>query len=523
VRRNDHLLPQDVGEGRRDGVVIRGSPLEVDRVPDPAPPDDPVQVIDDHRVGKTRHEVHPGGPSGEVGVQILLHEDGAPLSHADGRAGGEGHFRELPLDLDIEPLRLLLQKGSRPRSASVVHREVHYHAVLQADELRILPADLEYRVHRLPEVSPADEGGPGLVGGDFILDGIRTYEFPDKFPARAGRADSPDPDSFPEFLPKFAQALRHHLHRPSLRTNVDLLQEVPLPVEEGEIRAHGPHVDPEEDLRQAIERGRLRHPVPQEDYLAGVEGRPGWERPLAYSGGICGEAKLLPLSLLLRRRIVRGQQRGADRSEMSISPRENHVIRGEPERIAYGAHHPLVGKKSPDKRHPGDRVFPLVDAALEVAGNRLAKPLQDLLGGKSFLLCVDHVALGEHRATTGDPGCASRPSDHLPDLLHVQPHPVGLLIYERTRAGGAVPAGVIVPDVQRGSRARLLETNDLRVLSPHLEDRPDFAVHRGHTPHQAAKVVFVPGSQGLGHSASPLAGDCHAADPFGADRADPLL
>jgi len=110
------------------------------------------------------------------------------------------------------------------RKDPVVHRKVHDHAVFQADELRVLPADFEDGVHRLPEIPLADEGGSGLVGGDFILNGIGTYKLPDKLPPRPRRADAANPDSLPELLPQVAETLRHHLHRPSLRAHVDFLQ-----------------------------------------------------------------------------------------------------------------------------------------------------------------------------------------------------------------------------------------------------------------------------------------------------------
>jgi hypothetical protein len=44
-------------------------------------------------------------------------------------------------------LGLLLEEAAGARGAGLVHGEVDDHAVLEADELGVLPADLEDRVH----------------------------------------------------------------------------------------------------------------------------------------------------------------------------------------------------------------------------------------------------------------------------------------------------------------------------------------------------------------------------------------
>ena len=54
---------------------------------------------------------------------------------------------------------------------------------------------------------------------------------------------------------------------------------------------------------------------------------------------------------------------------------------------------------------------PLHDGALEVARHGVAQPAQDLRRRVALLLRVDHVALGEHRAASGDPRRASWPCE----------------------------------------------------------------------------------------------------------------
>ena len=68
-------------------------------------------------------------------------------------------LREFALDADAELLRLLFQERSGARGAGFVHGEIHHHAVLDGDELRILPADLEDRIHRLAAQRAADVDG----------------------------------------------------------------------------------------------------------------------------------------------------------------------------------------------------------------------------------------------------------------------------------------------------------------------------------------------------------------------------
>ena len=66
-----------------------------------------------------------------------------------GQARGQRQPGEFALDADAQLLRLLLQERSGAGGAGFVHGEIHHHAVLDGDELGILPADLEDGVHRL--------------------------------------------------------------------------------------------------------------------------------------------------------------------------------------------------------------------------------------------------------------------------------------------------------------------------------------------------------------------------------------
>ena len=80
-----------------------------------------------------------------------------------GLADCQRQLREFFLDGDSQLLRLLFQEGARARGAGLVHGEVHHHALINADELGVLPADLENRVHGIHAHLIADVHRPGLV------------------------------------------------------------------------------------------------------------------------------------------------------------------------------------------------------------------------------------------------------------------------------------------------------------------------------------------------------------------------
>ena len=95
-----------------------------------------------------------------------------------------------PLMLIPEFFRLLLQKRSRTSGARFVHGEVHYHAIVDGDELRILAADLEDRIDRFGAKGFADMQGAGFMRRDLVIDHVCTDELSDQFAARSGGADT---------------------------------------------------------------------------------------------------------------------------------------------------------------------------------------------------------------------------------------------------------------------------------------------------------------------------------------------
>ncbi len=487
MRRDDDLAAQDLGEGGGHRVVVRRPPLEIDRLADLPAAHHAVQVIHDDRVRQSRHEVVLPRATVEIVVQVLLHEYGAPLPHPDGGVRGESHFRELSLDPDPEALRLLLEERPGPGGARVVHREIGDHAVFEADELGVLPADLEDRIDRRVEIAPADEGGAGLVGRDLVLNRVGADQLADQLPAGPGGPHAADRDRVAELVPQLLQPVGHHLHGSPLRSDVDLLEKVSIPIRHREVRGDRPDVDAEEDLGPA---GRLRRrldAVAKEDDVLRREGGPRRERArFRLPGG-----RTLRDSRRLSSRALRGRRRRAEGAHVGETARHHDILRGKSEGVADRPDDPGVLEQAADQCDLGDGVLPLVDAALEVARDRVAQPFQDLLRGVPFLLGVDHVALGEHGAAARDPRRARGVGDHLADLLHLKLHPVGLLVDERPRARRAVAVRIVILDGEETRVAGRLEADHLGVLPAHLEDRADLRVRRRDGFDEAAEVVLV--------------------------------
>ncbi len=132
--------------------------------------------------------------------------------------------------------RLLLQEGARARRARLVHGEVHHHAVLEADELGVLPADLKDGVgHPTVEQRVAHEGGTGLVGGDLVRDYVGADQFAHQFATGAGGSHAQDVEPRSHLLPDIGEPLAHHFHRAPICLGIDLLDEVAPGVQHDQI------------------------------------------------------------------------------------------------------------------------------------------------------------------------------------------------------------------------------------------------------------------------------------------------
>jgi hypothetical protein len=113
----------------------------------------------------------------------------------------------------------------------------------------------------------------------------------------------------------------------------------------------------------------------------------------------------------------------------------------------------------------------LADAALEVAGHRVAEPAEDLRRGGALLLGVDHIRLGKNRAAPRDPSRAGRRGHNRADLLDRVVHAQGLLVQERSGARSAEGIHREIADLE--AIFLFFDEDQLGILPSHVNDRPD--------------------------------------------------
>jgi len=106
--------------------------------------------------------------------------------------------------------------------------------------------------------------------------------------------------------------------------------------------------------------------------------------------------------------------------------------------------HSLVCGHTSGECHIRQNFFALDDCALEISGHCFAEPFENFLRGESLLLGMDHVALGENRAASGNLGGPFGAADNLADLLDLKPQAAGLLVEKSAGSGRAVPIGRII-------------------------------------------------------------------------------
>ncbi len=110
------------------------------------------------------------------------------------------------------------------------------------------------------------------MGGDLVVDRVRPHQLADQFPSRPGGAHPHDPNAIAEFLPEVAEPGGHDLDGPPVGAHVDLLDQSPGLVNQGEVGAHGADVNSETELDRAASDGNPygRDPVAQEGHA--IEG-----------------------------------------------------------------------------------------------------------------------------------------------------------------------------------------------------------------------------------------------------------
>ncbi len=511
--RDRHGLSRHLLEGRDHGPVGGHAALEEDAAPDLPARHDLVQVVLGDGVGQTCRQVRHAGAGVQVVHQVGLHEDRAALAEPAGAAGAERPARELLLDPDAEPLRLLLQEGAGARGAGLVHLEVHHRAVTQADVFRVLPADLEDRVHRR-----VDGRGSRGLGGDLVPHQVGADHVAREIPARArgGRAHDAHPAA--DLGAHLGQALLHRLDRPARGGQVALGEHAHLPVDHHHVRRDRSHVHAEIGLDQAV-AGRGRILVRVRHDARGIRQR----QPSFIGGNARGvlDRREAGRSAVGRRRLApapqgEGGAHGARGVEML---RHGQVGLAELQDLPEGPAHAEVRRDAAEEEDRRVEGPALADRGLEVPGHGEAEPGDDVMVRRGDLLEMDHVALGEDAASPrhgrGRPG-AKR---DLAELLDGEMEAVGLLVQEGAGAGcaGGVHGEVLDPD----AAARFgREGDELGVLAAHLDDRPAVGMERAGEGGLGEDLVDEERAERLGRGLAAAARDARSND---AALGEPLM
>ncbi len=223
IRRHRDFLAEHLGEGRGHGIVVGRAALEVDHLADLAAAHHAIQVVESDRVGQARDDVRHRFALEQPARDVALHENRAALAERRGRGGRKRQLRELAFDADAELFRLLFEEGTGARRAGLVHREIDHDAVLDRNVLRVLPADLENRIHRLAAQRTRYVQRAGLVGRDFVVHDVGAHQLGDQFPAGTGRSHALDHEARSPLALHLAEPLLHRLDRPAGGAQVNVL------------------------------------------------------------------------------------------------------------------------------------------------------------------------------------------------------------------------------------------------------------------------------------------------------------
>ena len=125
---------------------------------------------------------------------------------------------------------------------------------------------------------------------------------------------------------------------------------------------------------------------------------------------------------------------------------------------------------------------------------------------------MDHVRLGEDRATAGDRGGFAGLADDVAHVFDVVQQPVGLLVHERARARRAVAVGAVVGDAHAACAGVGLEVDELGGLAAHLEDGGDVGVERADGAGDSPELVLVGQVEQFADQTATSAGDARMSD-----------
>ena len=334
-------------------------------------------------------------------------------------------------------------------------------------------------------------------------------ELADQLAARARGAGAQQVDAVADLVADLGQPRVDDFDGTRVGLRVDLLHHGAGAVDDHEVGAHRAdvdahvRVDPVAVLRPRV---RLGHVAQQHDALHRKrlgDGEVGSREAAGVEGALGGRPGFVELGL---------DERRADRSHREVGLGHEQVVALELEGLAHRLHGALVGRDAADERDRRLHELALGDRASEVADHGVAQPAQHLGRLIALLLGVDHVALGEHAAASGDAGGLAGAQDDVADILDVVEQAARLLVDEGARARGAVAVRLIVDDTGAAQIAGL-ETDELGRLAAHLEHGDRVWMQHRDAARDGLELVLEPGLQSLADEAAARARDADAGRP----------
>ncbi len=137
--------------------------------------------------------------------------------------------------------------------------------------------------------------------------------------------------------------------------------------------------------------------------------------------------------------------------------------------ICQGFENATVCCHAPQKKNWRFEVPSPEDVSLEISRYGVHEPFQYLLRGGTFLLSVDHIRFRKHRAPSRYPGRIFHILDPVAYLFHIHFHANRLLVYKRSRTGGAFTIRSVFIDGDL-SIPIPFQAHEFRCLGPDLKN-----------------------------------------------------
>ena len=480
VRGHDDTPPGLSGHGRGQRVGPERHALAEDALADRSTALHAVQVVLDDGVIDARHDGLGGHAGGHGLIDDLGHEDRAVLAERDAVLGVHrqtphlGHVGDL---LELAPL--LGDERAGTRAAGLVHGRVADAPAVQANVLRVLPADLEDGVHLWIEVQRARRVGGDLVQNkDTLAPETGGHERARDLAPGARRAHGHHAVDALGLLQEHAGQAPGGPHRIAQGVDVALPDRVGRGRVDGhDLRSRGADVEAQDHAAGQAVRGEEHrrhaadglHGVAQrgdlleadglglgEDRVQGGQsvgrqpGGVGDRQSVGRQPGGVGDRQSVgrqPGGVGDRQlgAVLGGHQGGAQglqvEAVLGIGRDEAHLVLGqktlEASPHAAGARHPAHQQ---DVRRSQRRA----NQPLDVLADGVVQTRQDGRPGLALIGQVGHVRLEDHRAATGEGRRVLHVGTERAGRLDRQIEPLHQLPQEVARALGA--AGVLPPD-----------------------------------------------------------------------------